>query len=52
MQSISPQRALALDNILSEALRKKKIGEFPCHDLYAKESYEEVLKMMEEALKW
>lgn len=26
-------------------------GEFPCRDLYAQESYEEVLKMMEEALK-
>lgn len=26
-------------------------GEFPCRDLYVKESYEDVLKMMEEALK-
>lgn len=25
-------------------------GECPCHDLYVKESYEDVLKMMEEAL--
>lgn len=26
-------------------------GECPCHDLYVEESYEDVLKMMEEALK-
>ena len=25
-------------------------GEFPCRDLYVKETYEDVLKMMEEAL--
>lgn len=25
-------------------------GECPCHDLYVKESYEDVIKMMEEAL--